>query len=286
MNEVSQSKTEEPKSAFSVLLYGPAGVGKTVSLYSLLKAGQKVRFLGLEANAFNGMKYAKELFLAGGGKLNPGDLSIARPSKPKRGLAEFASAVEGATKKALKVQRSEVDLKKKDYDGFSNTVAITANFTDEETGESLGSAEDWGKDTTLVIDGLTALSELIIQHNIGGKIAIDQGEWGISQGYLKNFLRLLTDQLQCNLVLIAHPKKEVDEVGGGKKIYPASLGNAMDNWLPTIFTDVIYASRKEGKYTWSTDHRQAVTRATYLPVKESMPANFKEFFTTKGKKIL
>lgn len=269
--------------AFSVLLYGQAGTGKTVSILTLLKAGQKIRFQGLESNAFNGMQFAKDKWLAEGHKIPEGALAIAKPLQPKRSLADLIKTTDMAVKTPLKTQRAAIDAKKGDYTGFLNAVKSVNNFIDAETGVDYGSSEDWGDDTTLVIDGLTMLSEMIMAHNIGGKVAINQAEWGVAQVVLKNFLRLLTEQLRCNIILVAHPKKETDLAVGGTKIYPASLGAAMDNWLSTIFTDVVYASHKNGKFVWSTDHPQAVTRATYLPMAKELPQDFNQFFKVKKK---
>ena len=151
----------------------------------------------------------------------------------------------------------------------------TVHFIDTATQTNFGSVDDWGEDCVFCVDSLSIICEAIMASTVGGKLAVSQPEWGIMQKTLIEFLRQLTEDLACNFVLLGHPTKEIDQVLGIQRIYPASLGVALNNKMATLFTEVIYATREKGKFYWSTDHRLAVTRNTLLPIKEQMEQSFK-----------
>ncbi len=264
----------------TTLLYGDAGTGKsTAAIKSSILAGQQIRFLALENNAI----VAAERVRREMPDLLEGQLVISQPERDKMEIGNFVKNVGLSLNKTLKDLKTEPDIKKKNYKHFHKSLQMLASFKDYQTGQSYGSIETWGDETTLVIDGLTRLSEIIVAHNIGGKLALNQSDFGVSQGLLKSTIRLITENIKCNLIIIAHPKSETTAHGSsetGSKIYPSTLGVALDNWTTTAFSDVIWASRKAGAaFTWNNDHKRAITRAGVLKISDNMKQDFAQMFT-------
>ena len=265
-----------------ILLYGEAGTGKTCALATLLEAGQKVRFLAAEKNAVDGVRTAMKLLEK---RSKPEDFAKYRENiavslvlPPAQKLSDMIANVDKGLKTNLETLRKAPDAKRKNHTQFLNVLKGMSDFVDI-TGTSHGASTDWGTDVTLYIDGNTIICEGILKQVVGDKIAVSQPEWGVAQGYYKNFIRALTEQLTCNVVLLAHPIRVVDELTRQNRIYPSNLGQALNNWLPTAFSEVIWAYHEKGKFLWSTDDKVAVTRASSLPIASGLPADFRQIFT-------
>lgn len=268
---------------FKMLNYGEAGTGKTWSIQTLFPTGQKVRFIAAENNAITGFKvsmldYQKKVKMGKAPALLPGQFGMMIPNRPKMSLKDLVAKQEKFVQIPLEGQFKSADPKRKDYTRYLEILRSTTAFIDDETGENMGSMDEWGPDTTAVIDSLTIICEAIKAATVGGKLAVSQPEWGVMQGTLVDFMRMLTEDLKCNLVILGHPVKEIDQVLGGQKLYPANLGQALNNLLPSFFTEVVYSYRDGKEFRWSTDHKQAVTRQTMLPLKDALPQDFQQLF--------
>ena len=265
-------------STFKMLLYGETGTGKTTCTRTLIDAGFEVRFLAAESNAISGITNALEQWEKTKGKKVPeGQFGMMIPARPKKRLADMVKSQGDFIGKSLESQLKAADPKRKDYTRYLEVLKSTVQFVDNRSAKDYGSVDDWGEDTVLVVDGLTIICEAIQQSVLGGKLATSQPEWGVMQKLLVEFLRQLTEDIGCNLVILAHPNKEIDPLLGAQKIYPSSIGQALNNLLPTFFTEVVYSVREKGKFYWCTDHRLAVTRTTVLPIVEKLEQDFKPF---------
>lgn len=267
--------------AQKILLFGEAGTGKTVSSVSAAEAGQNVRFLATERNAVSGIKKGLQLAEA---RLPEKEfktvlnrVAVSVLETPKRGLSAFVKEVEKNLRTPNETQRKSVDPNKKDFTRYLNVIKGMQNFVDVD-GVDHGSVESWGPDTTLFVDGNTIICEAILQQVVGGKATITQPEWGQAQGLYKQYIRALTEDFACNVVLLAHPMRVIDELTRENRIYPSSLGQALNNWLATCFGDVIWTYREKGNFYWSTDTKTVVTRASTLPIADKLPQDFKQIF--------
>lgn len=260
---------------FKSLFYGEAGVGKTYAVHTLLNAGQKIRFLAAENNAVSGIKIAMQEHHK---EVTPEQFGLMIPARPKKTMADLVKAQNTFVQLPLEGQFKSADPNRKNYTRYLEVLKSIVEFVDTESGTKYGCADDWGDDTTLVVDSLTIICEAIMSATVGGKLAISQPEWGVMQKTLVEFMRSLTEDLKCNLVILGHPTKEIDPIAGTQRIYPANLGQALNNLLPTFFTDVVYVERKKKEFTWATIHPLAVTRQTFLPLTEKMPQDFAQFY--------
>lgn len=262
---------------FKALNYGEAGTGKTYSSHTLFKAGYKIRFLAAENNAISGIQKAVEAYEKAGGKLTEDQFALMIPARPKKTLAEMVQSQNNFVTVPLETQFKNADPNRKNYTRYLEILKSQISFKDTETGKDYGSVESWGPDTVLIVDSLTIICEAIMAATVGGKLAISQPEWGTMQKTLVEFMRFLTEDLKCNLIILAHPTKEVDPVLGVQRIYPDNLGQALNNKLPTYFTEVIYSYRKDKKFMWSTMHKLAVTRQTVLPLDDELEQNWAKY---------
>ena len=259
--------------AFKTLVYGDTGTGKTVSVATLLLAGQKVRFLAAENNAVSGIKAGVPIWKA---EKFAENLAIMVPDRPKLSIDKLLKIQEKFIITPIETQMKSVDPNRKDYTRYLSVIKSFASFR-SESGEDFGTLDQWEDDVTLVVDGLTIICEAIKQAVIGGKLTTTQPEWGAMQSQLMTLIRLLTEDTRCNVVVLAHPCKETDPILGTQRIYPANLGQALNPLIPTCFTDVIYAERKEKRFVWSLDHKQAVTRASHLSLSSELPQDYRQF---------
>jgi hypothetical protein len=264
-------KTNKP---FKVLLFGRTGVGKTASIATLLETGQKVRLISADPNAEAGIQAGIELHKV---KMEEDQLGIQTPARPVLNFANMLEGLELELKTAPEALCKVADKHRKDCRGFINIVSSTNNFVGDITGKAFGKVMEWGTDTTLVVDSLTTVCDEIRLHVSGNKSST-QGEWGQMQARLKWFMSILIKDARCNVVLLGHPTKEIDPVSGAITIYPMNLGQALNEWFPSNFTDVIYATKDGKEYVWSTQHRTAVCSGRNLAIAEKLKPDFKQLF--------
>ena len=274
----------------SILEIADSGCGKTHSLVTLIDAGQKVRLLSAESNCLPVIKKAlrerEELVKAGKKKpMEKGQFAICIPERPKKNSEDFAKSQEASLGKTVEGAFKKEVVSRVKYNRFSNICKSAAHFVDTETGEDYGKIDDWGDDTTFVVDSLSILCESIMAHVVGDKVAISQPEWGVMQGILLPYLTFLTEDIGCNFVLTAHPNKEVDANLGVTRIYPSNLGQALNTKIPGKFSEVVWCYREMEKdkpaYYWSTNDRLCVTRHTLLPCSTKIPQDFNLIFSNR-----
>lgn len=269
--------------AFKALVYGETGTGKTYSVSSLIPTGQKIRVLAAESNCVSGLEvalrdYDKQVKLGKKPAIAEDQFALMIPSRPKRTAADLVASQGKFIQTALESQFKTADPNRNKYTRYLEILKSTSGFVDNKTGKNYGSIDDWGDDTTLVVDSLTIICEAIQAATVGGKLAISQPEWGVMQKSLQELLRMLTEDFRGNLVLLAHPVKEIDQLLGVTKIYPSNLGQALNNLLPTFFSEVLWSYKKDKTFLWSTQHKQAVTRQTWLPIDDALPQDYALFF--------
>lgn len=262
--------------SFSCLVVAESGCGKTHALVSGLRAGFNIRLISVEGNCFpvfnKALKMYKEEIAKGKAPpLKDGQVGIMLPSVKKGALKELATRNAEEVQKTAKYLRETEDLKRARFDKFQGILNSAVAFEDFYTKEKMGSIDTWGDDTILAIDGLTSICEGIKQQHIGARQASTLPDWQFMQEILITLLRTITEKSECNFYLMAHPKKEIDKLKGGTKIYPKSLGISLNSVIPSLFTEVVWAYKDGGNFYWSTDDSECVTRYCFLPAGKKLP---------------
>jgi hypothetical protein len=109
-----------------------------------------------------------------------------------------------------------------------------------------------------------------------------QPEFQICQNMIGNLINLLTTTLHCHVYMTAHPEMELNEITGGRKIYPSTLGRKLAPTLGRNFSDVILTRMAVvgDKPAWYIDtiSDEAELKARNFPFGKSLPMTFKPAF--------
>lgn len=253
---------------FKVLLMGGSGSGKTYSACSLAKTGLKVRWLMNE----NCLPTISRYF-ADRGEAIPSNIAWHYVPQAQIGLKELIEMSKSINTFSFKLLTEMTDPNRGKHIEFIQMLEALASYTDQRTGEVLGSVEDWGDDTVLVLEGLTGLSNAVMNLVTGGKPIRGQQDWQVAQNHLERFLDKLT-HLQCHYLLTAHIDRETDEVAGGSKIMPSTLGKKLAPKLGRFFDDVIQASREGKRFQWATDTLGSDLKTRHLDIAGNIDPSF------------
>lgn len=251
-----------------ILLMGPSGTGKTYFTGQLIEAGFKVRALFLEPGMESVGQYIADKKLTATEKYS--SHYIAPASTPWAAMIASANNINRLDQKAL---ATLVDPNKSKYNEFVEVLTSLSNFKDDNTGEILGAADDWGTDTFLVIDSLSGLSMAAMNLVCGGKPIKSQADWGMAMDTVERFITKLTTDLRCHVLLISHVEREVDEISGGSSVTVSTLGKKLAPKLPRFFSDVILTQRQGTDFSWSTAATGVDTKARNVPISAKIPPN-------------
>ena len=256
-----------PLKGSKTMLLGVAGSGKTHALRTLNEIKGLRKIVLFTENAADRISDLADFHWA---TCMPGAGSLEE-------LYAVANMTHSMSFKAL----TELDhLFRERYNNFLDLIVTLNHFHDAKTGEDLGSADSWGPDTVLAIDGLTNICQMVVQHHVGAKPMMSPGQYMICQGTLMSFLRQLTTNVKCHLVLICHLSKILDETTSLYVNQVDSIGKAIAGDIPKLFSDVILARRVgDGtQFDWSNADTSAATKPGLLPPTLTMPPTFVPLF--------
>lgn len=262
--------TQSALNGTNVMLMGPAGTGKTHSIGTLVDAGLKVFYFGLEPGLESLLGYFTDRGLPIPDNLHWHQIEAQQ--------ASFSEMIGNATKintMSLDTLAKLQDNNRNKYNQFVKILEVLNDFKCQRTGQSFGCTDTWGPDCVLVLDGMAGLARAAMGLVVGGKPVSNQSDWGIAQKQIENLLFMLTNQLRCHFVLITHVERETDAVMGGVKIMVSTLGKALAPKLPPMFSDVILAVREGSKWTWDTGSALADVKTRNLKVAQGLPADFR-----------
>lgn len=253
----------------NVMLMGPAGSGKTYSIGTLVDSGIETFVLSIEAGLESLLDYWGKQ-----DKPVPPNLHWHKLGAPKLSFKDLAAIAQKVNTLGYDTLGKMQDPDRWKYDGMIKLNECLFDFKDDRTGKSFGDVSTWGPDRALVLDGLTGISSMAMQLVVGGKPIKNPGDYGIAQGQILPFLRLICDHCNCWFVLISHIDREIDQVLGGTKIMPATVGQKLAPLLAPMFSDVIYCDREGNNWTWNTTTAGAETKARNLPWRDKQPPSF------------
>ena len=263
----------------NILLMGDAGTGKTRSLGTLVDAGIEVFVVSIEQGLEALIGYWTDPSPQyPQGRPIPDNLHWHKITPPKASFRELAETAFKVNTMSYESLGKVPDVNRHLHNLFIKVNEAFFDFCDDRTGKKYGDVSSWGPDRAIVVDGLTGLSRAAMSLTVGGKPIRNPGDYGIAQGQLEGFLRLICDHCTCWFVLIAHVEKEVDQVVGGTKITVATIGKALPPVIPPMFSDVIYCTREGTRWTWNTSTTGVATKARNLPWAENMAPDFKPIY--------
>jgi hypothetical protein len=149
-----------------------------------------------------------------------------------------------------------------------------ADFPDDRTGKKFGAADEWGTDRIFVVDSLSELANAVSKMCIGNKPVMSQPEYMVAQNNLMNFLRLCTQGLACTFVITAHVDRQTDEISGATKLMTRTIGKALANDIPQLFSDTIFTVREGTNFYWDTAAANVDVKTRNLPIQSKLPPDF------------
>ncbi len=148
------------------------------------------------------------------------------------------------------------------------------NFKCERCGKEFGSISTFSTGRAVVFDGITGISRMALQLVVGGKPVPNQGEWGIAMTMLDDFITKVTNDVRAWVVVMSHLERENDEVTGGIRLMPSTLGKKLAPKIPRWFDEVLRAMRRGSDFFWSTASTDTILKTRFLPFSEKLPPSF------------
>lgn len=242
--------TNHQSSEFTKLLFiGDSKSGKTGALASLVAKGYKLRILDFD----NGLDALVQV--------------IRRDSPAMLENVEFRTLRD-------RLRASPIGTV---VDGTATAFIQGLQMLDRWKYETtdLGVPATWGKETIVVIDSLTFMSDaafrfrepLVPRAKDSGKYDI-RAVYKDAQDAVENVLALLTSEsFRTNVIVISHIRY-VENPDGTRKGYPTAVGSALSPQIPRYFNSVALAQ------TAVTGKRQIQTAPTAM-IDLANPASFK-----------
>lgn len=213
------SLADHQSNLFTKLLFlGDSKAGKTTALWSLAKAGYKLRILDMD-NLLDSLK--ERLIAEAPDCLDNVEFRTLRDKYKTTALGPVIDGKATAAMAAMKM----IDRWK--YDDVN-----------------LGEPKDWGPDCILVIDSLTRLCDAIFDFHESIAPAKTDGRaiYGSAQNAAEMVLANLTSvAFQTNVIVICHGVY-MDMSDQTKKIFPIGIGQKLSPKIPTYFP--VYARIK------------------------------------------
>lgn len=276
-NQPANTKDEYP--GVNVMIEGPTGTGKTYSIGSLCdpSLGLDVFYLALEPGLETLMGYFTDPKPYGLG------LSAPPPNFHWHYLQPRTQGFENMRKTADNIGKFDLAglTKMRDPDRGKNNQMVDVyetlnDFVDQRDGKSYANVDSWGTDRVIVIDGLSALSRIAMEMMTGTKPVRDKPDYGIAQNNLMSLIHKLTSGCICHFVLIAHVTREVDEVMGGIKLFPNTIGKAILSDIQQPFSDIILSTRIGDQFYWDTANSQADLKTRNLRIASKLDPDFRQ----------
>lgn len=151
---------------------------------------------------------------------------------------------------------------------------IMRNFVCQFSGRKFGNAKNWPAEAILFFDGLSGLNEAAKRAVVGSRATMGMNHWGVAMRMIEQFVTSFTLGLRCGRITTAHIAREVDEISGGTKLYPDTLGKKLAPSIGKYFDQVIEQVRREGKYAWNTENSMLALKTRGLPRGKGLPIDF------------
>lgn len=250
-------------------LGGPPGSGKTHAIVTLAECGIRANCIFTESGFGPALRHPEVGYT---------HIPSARTGfKALRNKAKQTNTMSMSSLAKLSGDKAK-------HTQFLDVVSACDEFIDKRTGKNWGSAEDWGTDMALVIDGLTGLSKMSKHLTVGSRSNLSSPEWGVSMDNIEAFIDECL-ALQCHFVLINHLADQKNELTGEITRVPYTLGQKLAPVIGVEFDDVIFAQRIKDEFSWSTVEPSMTLKANNVPWARDQLPSFKpliEKWKTQG----
>ena len=261
-----------------VCLMGLGGTGKTYALGTLAEWADKNQYELAILFTENGLESFLGYF-RDHGKEPPACIYWHQQITKPVSLVKLISAAETVGKLTYKALTSLTDMERSgDNNAFWKILNSCFNFKDDRTGKLLGPVDLFPRTRIFAMDSLTETANAAMKMQIGSMPVANQGDYGVAQNNLMNFLRLCTQGMECPFVMTAHVDREIDGVTQSTKIMIKAIGKALATEIPTLFSDIIYTTREADKFYWDTAAYGVDTKTRSLGYRSKITPDFAAIF--------
>jgi hypothetical protein len=261
-----------------VLLEGPSGTGKTFALGKLTDWAEANGIEVFVMFTENGLETLLGYWSDRGLPI-PSNLHYHSTLTTPIGLESLMKSAEDIGKLSYEMLSKMVDGKRGENNALLKILTAASDFPDDRTGEKFGSIVKWGTDKIFVLDSLSELSNACMKAVIGNKSTASQPDYMVAQNNLMNFLRLCTQGLACTFVITAHVDRQVDEISGATKLMTRTIGKALANDIPQLFSDTIFTVREGTNFYWDTAAANVDVKTRNLPIQSKLAPDFGQIMT-------
>lgn len=261
-----------------VCLMGLGGTGKTYALGTLVDWAEKNEFEVAILFTENSLETFLGYYRDKDKPVPPNVYWHQQTTKPIS-LKTLIRAADNVGKLSYKALADSVDSDRGgENNAFWKILGSCADFKDDRTGQSLGPIDAFPLKRIFVMDSLTETGNAAMKMQIGSRPMASPGDYGVAQSNLMNFLRLLTQGMECPFVMTAHVDREVDGVTQQTKIMIKAIGKALATEIPTLFSEMIYTVREGGNWYWDTAQFGVDVKTRSLGYKSKIEPNFALIF--------
>lgn len=274
MTEVTAIKDQQTLVGPKVVLMGLGGTGKTYAIGTLCewaeRNGFEVAILFTEAGLETLLGYFRDK-----GKEPPACVYWHQQGTKPISLKALMSSADNIGKLSYEALAKSVDGNRGgENNAFFKILQSCSNFKDDRTGKELGAVDMFPAKRIFVMDSLTETANAALKMQVGARPMASPGDYGVAQNSLMNFLRLLTQGIDCPFIMTAHVDRETDQVTQSTKIMIKAIGKALATEIPTLFSDVIYTTREASTFYWDTAAYGVDTKTRSLGYRSKIEPNF------------
>ena len=267
-----------------VCIMGLGGTGKTYSLGTLVDWAEKNNFEVAALFTENSLETLLGYF-RDHGREPPPNLYWHQQTTKAVSLKALMATADNIGKLSYEALAKSIDSNRGgENNAFFKILQSCSNFIDDRTGKSLGPIDSFPINRIFVMDSLTETGNAAMKMQIGARPMASPGDYGVAQNTLMNFLRLCTQGMPCPFVMTAHVDRETDPVTQSTKIMIKAIGKALATEIPTLFSDVIYATRETDKFYWDTAAYGVDTKTRSLGIRPKIAPNFSQIFDVWAKR--
>lgn len=258
-----------------ILLEGPSGTGKTYALGTMVEwaAKQNPPFEVFCMFTENGLETLLGYF-ADKGQKAPDNLHWHVVRTPVLDLAALTDGADKAGKLSYEALTKAIDGNRGANNPWLKFLTALADVPCDRTGKKFGNIGDWKNDRILINDSLSETANACFKMVTGNKPVASQPDYQVAQNNLVNWLRYMTQSLQCTFVITAHVQRQINEVAGTTQLMTKAIGKAIGDEIPQLFSETIFTVREGNAWYWDTAAANVDTKTRYLPVQSKIRPDF------------
>lgn len=259
-----------------VLLESPSGKGKTYSLGTLAdwaarQDPPREMFILFTENGLEALLR----YYADRGTKPPACLHWHVSLTPVLGLDALIGAAKDSGSMSYELLTKAIDPERSKNNPWEKFLRVLTDVPCDRTGKTYGNIGTWDNTRILVNDSLSETAIACFKMVLGRNLTAAPPQYQVAQNNLINWLRYMTQSLQCTFVITAHVQRIIDEIGQTAKVMTKTMiGKALGDDIPQLFSEAIYATQEGGKFYWSTAEAGVDTKTRYLPIQGKIEPNF------------